>query len=78
VATPKNSVVKFQFYDDVATKANSQYLKVSEKDGFGTTLYEKVIDKKGRMNWGGTYLIKFDDRKEKDIKFKFIGFSTVR
>jgi MORN repeat variant len=78
VATPKNSEVTFQFYEDVATKRNAQYLQVSKKEGYGTVMYEKVLDKKGRMNWGATYLIRFDNRKEKDIKFKFIGFSTVR
>jgi hypothetical protein len=77
-ATPKNSKVSFQFYEDATTKQNSQYLEVIEKDGCGTAKYEKIMTKKETMDWGGTYLIKFDNEKEKDVKFKFIGYSTVR
>jgi len=78
VATPKNSKVSFLFYEDATTKQNSQYLKVIEKENYGTVVYEKVLDKKGTMSWGGTCIVKFDDGKQKDVKFKFIGFSTVR
>lgn len=78
VATPKNSKVKFQFYEDAVTKQNSQYLAVNEKEGYGSVTYKKVLLKKGIMNWGGTTLIKFDNGKEKDVKFKFVGFTTVR
>jgi uncharacterized protein len=78
VATPKESKVRFQFYQDAATKEPSQYLKVSERDGYGTVVYEKKLDKKGTMNWGGTYVIQFDDHKHSEVKFKFVGFTMVK
>lgn len=74
VAVPDSSKVLLRFYEDVAAKTDSVELKVNTKEGIAK--YEKVVDKRGTMNWGGKYLIKLG--KKDRINFDFKGVSVVR
>lgn len=74
VAIPSNSKVQFHIYGDMATKQNGNDLDINEKEG--TVKYEKVLDKKGIMKWGGEYLIKFDYGEK--IKYPYEEEFTVK
>jgi len=74
VATPKNSKIQFHFYENFTTKQNGKDLEVNEKEG--SAKYEKVLDKTGVINWGGLYVIRFDNGE--GVKYECRGESIVK
>lgn len=76
VALPKNSEGKLHFYENVARGENGIDLEINRQDGIAR--YQTILKEKGVLNWAGNYVIRFDDKKEKQVKFKFVGRTVVR
>ncbi len=74
VAVPNNSKAQLHFYESIVD-SNGIDLEINHTNGIAK--YQKILEEKGVVDWGGICLIKFDS-KEKELKFKFVGKSVVR